>query len=177
MRIACILCVVCLWSAGCDQPKRKVLPQPAPNVQGAPAENAPDAAPAPNQPQGFSQLEWKLVDKRKALEENPALIETENHTNASDPFSAAAQSYFTIGSQANILNFRHNLDILKAAEDRNPTFEEFNTMFKQANVQLKGVYPWQVYAYDDQEGTICILEDRAEKERLYKAQGLELPNP
>ncbi len=166
---------VLLLAAACDQlnfnPKREAKVDPPAAAQQAPPE-VPAAAPAPP---GFSQLEWKLVDKRKALAENPGLIEVENHTNASDPFSAAAQSYFTIGSKANILNFQHNLDIMKAAEDRNPTFDEFNDSFKQFGVELKGLYPWQVYAYDDQAGSICILEDPAEKARLYKAQGLEVP--
>lgn len=153
----------------------------APPSDAATAEQPVEAAPAPvenavpeapPQPRGFSQLEWKLVDKQKALEENPKLVETENKNNASDPFSAAAQSYFTIGSKAHILALKHTIDLHKAQYDSNPTFEQFNSMIKQANVDLKGLYPWQVYAYDSKTGQISILEDREEKARLHKEAGL-----
>jgi len=169
-----LLLLTTTWCVGCEElsAPSDVAPtaeQPA-GVEAA-AENA--AAPeAPPQPQGFSQLEWKLVDKQKALEENPKLVETENKNNASDPFSAAAQSYFTIGSKAHVLALQRNIDIHKAQYDRNPTFDEFNTMIKQAHVDLKGLYPWQVYAYDSKTGQISILEDREEKARLHKEAGL-----
>lgn len=172
-RLIC-LCLLVFTLTGCPKlpvvKAKKSEEKAQPAEAAAPAQAAPAAAPQP----GFSQLEWKLVDKRKALAENPALIEVENKINASDPLSAASQAYFNLGSRANILNFQHNLQIWEAAEGRKPTFDEFNSMFKEAHAELKGLYPWQVYAYDDQDGSICVLEDHAEKKRLYEAQGLKL---
>lgn len=175
---AICLCLLFTALTGCPKFPTVETKKPKEGAQPAVEQNAPPgqaAAPAAAAPQpGFSQLEWKLVDKRKALADNPALIEVENKINAGDPLTAASQSYFNLGSRANILNFQHNLQIWEAAEGRKPTFDEFNTMFKQANADLKGLYPWQVYAYDDQDGSICVLEDHAEKKRLYEAQGLKL---
>lgn len=174
-----------LSAAGCVDPStlsQKKSAEPAPQADAGPppqveapiAEEA--AAPAaPPQPQGFAQVEWKLVDRNKALEENPALVEVENRINAADPLMAATQSYFTIGSRAHLLAFKHSIDLYKAEHEKFPPFAEFDKMMKQANVALKGLYPWQVYAYDDKTGELCILEDRAEKKRMHEERGLPAP--
>ncbi len=174
-RILTLLLLITICSgcenAATDKPDENnvAVPESAPVV----ADQNP-AEPVPAQPQGFSQLEWKLVDKNKALAENPKLIEVENKTNASDPWSAAAQSYFTMGSKVHLLNFKHSIDLHKAEHDKFPTFDEFNSMLKSANVDLKGLYPWQVYAYDDKTGTLAILEDREEKQRKHEEAGLPM---
>ncbi|MCA8993596.1 MAG: hypothetical protein KDA88_16525 [Planctomycetaceae bacterium] len=172
MRFPHFLCFLLLFLSAC----MRIPGDPEPAAEEEPAaQNQAEAAPAaPAQPT-FSQLEWKLVDKRKALADNPGLIEAENKVKITDPITGPLQAYIPIASKINLMNFQHNLDILKAIDDRNPSFDEFNRMFKEAGVQLKGLYPWQVYAYDDQEGTICILEDPAEKKRLYNEQGMEPP--
>ena len=146
--------------------KRKQKQDAAAAEQGNAGDNAEPAPPE------FAQVEWKLVDKSKALAENPKLIEVVNKTNASDPWSAAAQSYFTIGSKAHMLAFKHTIDLHKAEHDKNPTFEQFDTMMKSANVKLKGLYPWQVYAYDAKDGSIVILENAEEKKRRYEEAGI-----
>ena len=178
-------CIMSLLLVGCVDPamfnQQQTAQDEADSVGVAaelePGENAAENKPAPAAPrQPVWPLEWRLVDKNKALAENPKLVEVENTINASDPFTAAAQSYFTIGSRAHVLAFKHNVDIYKATNDRNPTFTEFEQMIKQANVELKGLKPWQAYAYDDQSGAISILEDPDEKARRYKAAGLPLPN-
>lgn len=164
--------------SGCDR-SVPVADHPAPPAADAPAvvEDAPANPPAaaPAAPPQFPMVEAKFLDKRKALAENPNLREVENRTNASDPFSAAAQSYFTIGSKANLLNFQHNIEIFKAAEGRNPTFEEFNQMFEQFQVKRGALYPWQMYAYDQETGSMSILEDPDEKRRRYEAAGAQPP--
>lgn len=143
-----------------------------------PAENAAAPAPAPAAAPAAAGLPMdntKLVDKKAALDANPALIETTNRINATDPLSAAGQGYFAIGSQAQLLNLKHQVDILKADNDNKPpTFAQFDQLLRENNVKLKGIYRWQVYAYDDQAGDIVILEDHAMKKAEYEKGGLKL---
>lgn len=124
----------------------------------------------------ITKREARLVDKQKAMQENPALIEVENKINASDPFTAAAQSYFTIGSKAQVLAMQHTIKIQRELNDRWPTFEEFENSIKQAGVKLTAIYPYQMYAYDDSTGGLTILEDRAEMKRQYEAAGRDYPH-
>lgn len=140
----------------------------------APAANPAAVAAAPAAP-GLPKDNTKLVDKKQALAENPALIVTTNRINASDPVSAAAQGYFAIGSQAQLLNLKHQIDILKADNNNKPpSFAQFNDLLTQNNVKLAGLYRWQVYAYDDEAGDIVILEDHAMKKAEYEKGGLKL---
>jgi len=159
---------------GCRQEQAK---EDAASGVGAvvnPAEDQPEAEEpvAVPQPEGFAQLTFKLVDKLQALTENPQLVVVENKTNASDPWSAAAQSYFTLGSKASLIALKHGIDLHKAQYDKPPTFAEFESLYRQAGVEFKGLYPWQTYAYDAEAGTVCILEDRAEKARMHKEKGV-----
>lgn len=162
--------------SGCVDPsmlKKKeqaeTAPAPAPAAAPAPQPQVEAAPAAPT----FPQDSLKLVDKKKALAENPALVETENRVNTMDPLLAVSQSMFAIGSKAEVLALQHNIDIHKAQYDKPPTFQEFEEMIRSARVQFKGLYRWQVYAYDDSTGEICILEDKAMKKKLYEEQGLK----
>ena len=100
-----------------------------------------------------------LVDKQQAMAENPNYVETDNDNNAGDYFSAVAGAYFSAASQIHVAQLTHEVRLREAMDGRKPTFEEFETILKNAGVQLKGLYPWQVYAYDDRTGQITILTD------------------
>ena len=148
----------------------------APDTDSKPAGQPQAQAPAnqaPAQP-SFPQDNTKLVDKKAVLAENPNLVETENRINATDPLTAVSQSYFSIGSRAQLMALKHAVDLHKAQYDKPPTFAEFESMLKSSGAALKGLYRWQVYAYDETTGQIVILEDRAMKKRLYEEQGLKL---
>ncbi|MCA9088403.1 MAG: hypothetical protein KDA90_07170 [Planctomycetaceae bacterium] len=168
-RVSLVLAVIGMIGSGCQQASE---PSPAAKQGEAAAPVEPAVAAEPPKPEGFSQVTFKLVDKRKSLQDNPALVEVKNTTNASDPWTAAAQSYFTIGSKTSLLALQHGIELHKAQFEKPPTFAEFETMYRQAGVQFKGLYPWQVYAYDDEQGTVCILEDRAEKKRMHEEKGV-----
>jgi hypothetical protein len=116
--------------------------------------------------QDLPDVEARIVDKQQALQERPHLVETTNRITASDPLFAPLQGIFAVGSKAEILGFTHTIQLHKAANDAFPTYEEFMDYYRQANVKLKGIKPYQVYAYDESDGTIVILEDAIEKERL-----------
>lgn len=174
MRLALILSVG-LFAAGCadrvKEPEQQAEEAPA----AVPQQAAPEAAPEQPKKVPITKREARLVDKNKAMQENPALIEVENKITAGDPLSAVAQGYFTIGSRAQVAAMEHNIRIQRELNDRWPTFEEFQQSLKQSNVQLSALYPYQMYAYDDQTGGLVILEDPEEKRRHYEDAGLEVP--
>lgn len=175
--IAAMLAVSC----GCLDPsafqsKKPDEAAPAPPAAAAPAQAAAPApvAAAPQGENAIPDIEAQIVDKPRALAENPSLVETSNKMNTTDPIMAISGAYFSAASRAETMAFQRNIDIWKAAnEDRYPSYTEFMDMYRSFRVKFKGLKPWQVYAYDQSDGTICILEDRAEKKRRYEAAGIE----
>lgn len=141
-----------------------------------PAQADPAAAKEEPKLVPITKREARLVDKQKAMQENPKLIEVENKINASDPLTAVAQGYFAAASQAQVLTMQHNINIQREIDDRWPTFAEFEEMVKQYNIKLQGLYAYQMYAYDETTGGLSILEDRAEKKSQYEAAGRDYPH-
>lgn len=131
-----------------------------------PEQNNPPQGSVPAQPQQQDVIQPRrpadLVDKPAAMAANPDLVEVENHVNASDPFSSAAQSYFSLASRIHVLNLQHQLNLLKNLDENNeyPSFEKFRELLVQSGVELNGLKANQVYAYDQSTGSICILEDQ-----------------
>ena len=165
-------------AAGAEPPVGGIIDQDA--EQGAPVPNV--AAPAGAREEKLNKIpitkrEARLVDKKRAMAENPSIVEVENKINASDPLTAVAQSYFTIGSKAQVAAMQHNLRIQKELNNGNwPSFEEFEKSLKQAGVKLSALYAYQMYGYDQETGGIVVLEDRAEKKRQYEAAGRDYPH-
>ncbi len=138
---------------------------PPPGGGGAQGNNPPQGN-APVQPQEVviqPRRPADLVDKSVAMAANPNMVEVENHVNASDPFSAAAQSYFSLASRIHVLNLQHEIDLMRNLNEdyQYPAFEEFKQVLERNNVTLNGLKAHQVYAYDQQTGSICILEDQS----------------
>lgn len=171
--------MVPLTATGCIDPSM-VKAKKAPASQSdegdaAPAVGGVVEAPAADGGAAMAQDNTKLVDKKKAMAENPGWVETQNRINATDPVTAASQAYYALPSKAQMLNMKHQIDIIKADNNnRPPTFEEFNKLLVENQVKLKGIYRWQVYAYDDETGDIVILENRAMKKAEYEKAGLKL---
>ncbi len=142
-------------------------------------EEQPAVADAQPKAPAFNELEWKIVDRNKAMTENPKLVEVVNDTNASDPLSAISQTYFSATSRINKMQMEYNarlqanLNADGAEDPKPPTFEEFNASAKMNSNNVKGLKPWQVYAYDESTGKVTILEDRELKKKLYEEQGLK----
>ncbi len=146
-------------------------PAPAQPAASTPAQTKPE----PTKPTHFQKRIAQLVDKKQAMQENPDLIEVKNEIKAGDPITAVAQGYFAAASLAHVTALQHEVDLQRALNDKAPTFAEFKAMFDRHGIQLKGLYEWQMYAYDDQTGTISILEDTGMKRRMKEAAGIELP--
>lgn len=160
------LCSGCFdWSAIAARQKEKEA-EAAEEAAEAEARQAAVADAAGNR--AVPDIEARIVDKQKAMAERPHLVEVTNKITANDPLFAPLQGMFAVGSKAEILAFTHTIQVHKAANDKFPTYDEFMDYYKQANVQLKGIKPYQVYAYDETDGTIVILEDSIEEERITK---------
>lgn len=162
--------------AGCDNVKKglapldgvveEVLPEEEeqaaePAVAVAPPNPLPGAgeAAAPQEEVKPFERVFDLVDKNVAMAENPNWQVTDNSMNASDPWTAAAGAYFSAASRVHVSALKHEVDLMEALHGRKPTYAEFKAALDRSNVKLKGLYPWQVYAYDDQSGEIVVLTD------------------
>ena len=115
----------------------------------------------------------EIVEKSKALEEFPHLVEVENNIRATDPLTGYTDAIWAASSRVELLGFQSNIQNHYALNGTYPTYEEFMDYFNQAHVELRGTKPWQVYAYDPADGTIVILEDRIEKKRRFDEAGIE----
>ena len=150
-------------------------PQPAANP---PTDANPAAAPEqpPAKPTGsiLGKTTGKIVDLAEA-KKNPKIVEIDNKVTGSDPLTASFSAYVSITSRASALNFKHQMDILKATnDDKYPTFKEAEKLMKQLHLELTALPPYQLYGYDAKTGGIVVLEDKAEKIRLYKLNNIPL---
>lgn len=152
-----------------------VNPQPAPN---SPTDTTATAAAeqSPAKPSGsiIGKTTGKIVDLAEA-KKNPKIVEVDNKITGSDPLTVSFNAYVSVTSRATALNFKHQMDILKAAnDDKYPTFKEAEKLMKQLHIELNALPPYQLYAYDAKTGGLVLLEDKAEKIRLYKLNNIPL---
>ena len=148
---------------------------PAANAQPA---NPPAAQPAePAKPTGsiIGKLEGKIVDLAEA-KKNPKIVELDNKVTGSDPLTASFSAYVSITSRASMLNFKHQMDILKETNggSQYPSFKETMQLMKQMNIQVNSLPPYQMYGYDVKTGGLVHLEDKAEKIRMYKEKSIPI---
>ena len=152
-----------------------VNPQPAANPQ--PAVNpavAPEQPPAKPSGSILGKTTSKIVDLAEA-KKNPKIVEVDNKITGSDPLTASFGAYVSITSRASALSFKHQMDIMKASnDDKYPTFKEAEKLMKQLHIELTALPPYQLYGYDTKTGGIVVLEDKAEKIRLYKLNNIPL---
>ncbi len=171
--------VLTLILLGCGESpvdKTEAAAEPA-GANPAPAQPQAAAEEKPVKPTHFLKRVAEFVDKRKAMEENPDLVEIDrNRITASNYLSAVGQGYFALGSRPQLLALQSSVQQLHALNDRYPTFEEFRDLLKQTGVKLGNLYEYQMYAYDDETGEISILEDRAHMKRIYEAAGRDYPH-
>ncbi|MFM9964469.1 MAG: hypothetical protein ACKV2Q_24980 [Planctomycetaceae bacterium] len=144
-------------------------PQPAVNPAAV-----PEAAPAKPSGSIIGKTTRAIVDLAEA-KKNPNLVEVDNKITGSDPLTASFNAYVSVTSRATALNFKHQMDILKATnDDKYPTFKEAEKLMKQLNLELAALPPYQMYGYDAKTGGIVVLEDKTEKIRLYKVNNIPI---
>ncbi len=137
--------------------------KPAPS--GAPVQNA-EAPPAKKVPL-TKQKTSVIIDKNKAMAENPNLAPKVNKVEGYDPISTSLTGYLAAASQVNVASFQHNIHLVETMEERRLTFAEMQQYIKEYNMQFNALPDYQFYAYDDQTGEFLILEDSALKEKLH----------
>jgi hypothetical protein len=163
---------------GCaDLKLEKPEPPPEPIAANPPVPAPPPAEPKPATTTHFLKREAPLVDKKQAMAENDKLVEVQNRINSTNYLSQLSQAYFAAGSSLQLSQLKHQLDLMHAENNKWPSFQEFSDLIKQFRIKLGNLYEYQMYAYDDETGEICILEDRAHKKRIYEAAGREYTDP
>lgn len=134
--------------------------------------NQAQPAPAAND-KAIPDVEARLVEWPKAKEKMPSLEVVENKVQGNDPISVAASAYVSLSSKAESLNFQHQLNIMKEINEGRPiSFQEFQNLAKQMRIQFKNQPAYRYYGYDTKTGGIVVLEDKAEKKRIYEEKGI-----
>ena len=145
-----------------------------PPAAAEPDANVPAAEPAPRTGSILGRTTNTIVDLAEA-KKNPKIVEVDNKVTGSDPLTVSFNAYVSATSRATVLNFKHQMDILKEINDgKYPTFKEAQKLMKQLNLDLAALPPYQLYGYDAKTGGIVVLEDKAEKIRLYKLNRIPL---
>jgi hypothetical protein len=149
----------------------QAAPVPTNNTQAAPpSANKTQAAPDPSI---IGKTTAKVVDAKEALK-NPKIVVVENKISGSDPLTIAASAYVSLSSRVSVLNFKNQLNIIKATEGRYPTFAEYQKLAQQLRIEFTRLPPWQAYGYDSTAGGLVILEDKAAKIARYKKAGIPI---
>lgn len=141
-----------------------------------PAAKQPDAAPAAaKDPDNIIGKKTKeLLDKEKAMAENPDLVVHEVHTLGNDPLTQYGNANVKAATFLGTIPLKQQVQIVQATEGRNPTYAEMVTWMKQYNVELPAMRPYYHYAYDAKTAAVLVLEDKALKAQIYKEKGIPL---
>jgi hypothetical protein len=162
-------------AAPAANPQPAVNPQPTTNPPTDATATAAAEQPAAK-PSGsiIGKTTGKIVDLAEA-KKNPKIVEVDNKITGSDPLTVSFNAYVAVTSKATALNFKHQMDILKETNDgKYPTFKEAEKLMKQLHIELNALPPYQLYGYDAKTGGLVLLEDKAEKIRLYKLHNIPL---
>jgi len=105
---------------------------------------------------------------------NPFIVVIENKIQGSDPLTIAATAYVSASSRISSLNFKRQLDIIKASKGRAPTFVEFEKLQKQMKIELAKLPRYQAYAYDESTGGLLVVENKQYKIQIYRKAGIPI---
>jgi hypothetical protein len=124
----------------------------------------------------FGKTTRELVDKKTAMAANPDLVVVNSDTTARGKGTRQGGSIYSdsvsfIGS----IPLQQHIKLHQAQHGKFPTYAEMDAwMKKNPGVALPLIEQWRQYGYDDEAGTIVILEDKKVKERIYKEKGIPL---
>jgi hypothetical protein len=153
------------------QPTPKTTPQPSPQ----PSLQPPDATPPAKKPRRtfIGKTTADVIDYKK-YRSNPFIVVVENKVQGSDPLTVAATAYVAATSRVSALNFKRQLDIIKASKGRAPTFAEFEKLQKQMRIELAKLPRYQAYAYDESTGGLLVVENKQYKIQIYREAGIPI---
>jgi len=122
----------------------------------------------------FGKTTAEIVEVKQAMAENPDLKIFQRQGLGNDPLSQYANAYIYLSSEIQMQNMKHQLDILKVDNDfKNLNYTQFMKFVKDNNFQFSMLKPWQKYGYNEETGSMVILQDEAEKKRRFQAAGIE----
>lgn len=123
----------------------------------------------------FKKTTAEVVDAKKALAENPDLAVFDRNGLGNDPLTQAANAAVYLSAEVHMMNIKHQMDLLREMDEdhKYPSYEEFMKFVKDNNFQFSMLKPWQMYGYDDETGSMMILQDEAEKKRRFEEKGIE----
>ena len=154
-------------------------PQPPPQPTPQPTPPTPAAAPAPGpttpKPRRtfIGKTTAEVINYTK-YRTNPFIVVIENKIQGSDPLTIAATAYVSASSRISSLNFKRQLDIIKASKGRAPTFVEFEKLQKQMKIELAKLPRYQAYAYDESTGGLLVVENKQYKIQIYRKAGIPI---
>jgi hypothetical protein len=168
-----IYCVACLLAAGCDgmitPVKEEAKKQAAEQAEQAKAEAAPK-----KDPKGIlNKTTTKVVDAKKALAENPNLAIVEPGELGNNYLSQLANARVMIPAQVSQMNLKHAMDLHQATNGKYPSYDEFLEIMKRDGYKLTEVYRWQMYGYNEDDGSVVLFTDEALKKKIYDENGLD----
>ena len=166
--------------AGGNSPSSHTEPQPT--QQPTPQSNAtPQPTPQPNATPPAKKPRRTFIGKTtadvidyKKYRSNPFIVVVENKVQGSDPLTVAATAYVAASSRISALNFKRQLDIIKASNGRAPTFAEFKKLQKQMRIELAKLPRYQAYAYDESTGGLLVVENKEYKIQIYREAGVPI---
>lgn len=116
----------------------------------------------PNRKGPFKRV-FEIVDKQQAMKDNPNYVEAVNTIDAGNYFTAVAQGAFAAASSVQTSSLQYYVRLYNAEHGKNPTLADIKKYLKDNGIELVGLYPYQIYAYDESTATISILEDTVER--------------
>lgn len=160
---------------GCDDAGAPVQAKENPAAAQQAAANPAPAAHAPEKKREsiIGKTTAVVVDAKKAMAENPALVPRGRKPLGFDPVTQSTNAYVYIRSKVSTLGMEQSIRVHKALNDRWPNYEEFMKIMNDNHITFTALKPWEKYGYDSDTGTIMILEDKAEQKRIFEAAGLE----
>ncbi|QDT38279.1 hypothetical protein Pan189_26690 [Stratiformator vulcanicus] len=150
-----------------------------PSNLNEPAEPAPAAA-VPDQPDKkddvavIHKTTREILDLAE-LQDDPNWAVVDTGVTGGDPLTQAQSVYFHAAATLSPIPIQQFVQQQRALEGTTPTYEEVQQFMEQnPGVTLRQQKPWQKYAYDAENGTIVVVEDKAEKQRISEKAGVEL---
>ena len=161
-----------------NEPAPQQQPTPTPNStpstasgheqspsQTTPTQTTPSTSSIPKE-------DGRLVDMQAEQAKNPDLVVVDGKIKGSDPISAAGSAYVSMTSGVQAQNMQHNVRIMQAEKGRPLTFDEFQGLAKQLNIQFNKMPPYRMFGYDSKTGEVVVLEDKAMKKKIYEEKGI-----
>ena len=155
------------------EPPPKPAPEPTPAPKSAPPASNPAPTPEPPRRTFIGKTTAEVIDYKR-YRANPFIVVVENKVQGNDPLTIAATAYVSATSRVSALNFKRQLDIIKATEGRTPTFADFQRLQKQFKIELAKLPRYQAYAYDESTGGLLVVENKRFKIQLYREAGIPI---